>query len=298
MAVPSSIVGSTTGPFHHEVDARWVMAYSAGLGDLNPCYLDTRRPEGVVAHPVFAVCPEWPVIVASRDAANKAGMADDEVRRGVHATHDLTVHRLARPGDVLTTTLTTVGLEQRSPGAYSTIRLETVDANGEPVSTTEQGSIYLGVDVEGENIVPVPARTPIPKSVLQPGVTHKPEIEVPIAVGAGAAHLYTECARIWNPIHTDPLVAAAAGLPGLILHGTATLAHAVSSVVDQVADGDPHRVRRIVGRFGAMVRMPSRITVKIFEPSADGNELVVPVEVMNDQGSKAVDRAAVVLELP
>jgi hypothetical protein len=49
--------------------------------------------------------------------------------------------------------------------------------------------------------------------------------EVPLA--ATAAHVYTECARIWNPIHSDAAVASGAGLPGIILHGTATLALAV-----------------------------------------------------------------------
>src|SRR5712691_1422061 len=38
---------------------------------------------------------------------------------------------------------------------------------------------------------------------------------VPIA--ALAAHVYTECVRIWNPLHTDTAVAAHAGLPGLIV---------------------------------------------------------------------------------
>ena len=42
-------------------------------------------------------------------------------------------------------------------------------------------------------------------------------VEVPYHLG----HVYTECARIWNPIHTDLAVARAAGLPGPILHGTA-----------------------------------------------------------------------------
>src|SRR6266581_3658401 len=30
-----------------------------------------------------------------------------------------------------------------------------------------------------------------------------------VAVAANAAHVYTECARIWNPIHTDDAVARA-----------------------------------------------------------------------------------------
>src|SRR5690606_8559548 len=68
--------------------------------------------------------------------------------------------------------------------------------------------------------------------------------------------------RIWNPIHTDPQAAARAGLDGIILHGTATLAHAVSAVVDDHAGGDPARVARVTARFAAMVPLPSSIEVR------------------------------------
>jgi hypothetical protein len=53
-------------------------------------------------------------------------------------------------------------------------------------------------------------------------------------------------------IHTDIAVARPAGLPGIILHGTATLALAVSYVLRH-ASVDPRAVRRISGRFTGMV---------------------------------------------
>src|SRR5207245_613855 len=79
----------------------------------------------------------------------------------------------------------------------------------------------------------------------------------------GAADVYTECARIWNPVHTDAAVAAAAGLPAIILHGTATLAMAVSRIVMAEAGGDPERIAEVYGRFGGMVLMPSDVMVRI-----------------------------------
>ena len=84
-----------------------------------------------------------------------------------------------------------------------------------------------------------------------------------IPVAAGAAHIYTECARIWNPIHTDRAIALAAGLPDIILHGTATLALAISRLVDEYLGADPTRVRRLGGRFTAMVLMPSTLTLDV-----------------------------------
>ena len=77
MPVPTDMVGDKLGPIKHEVDARWTMAYSAALGDTQACYFDTRRNGGVVAHPMFAVCPEWPVIVQSRDLADKWGITPE-----------------------------------------------------------------------------------------------------------------------------------------------------------------------------------------------------------------------------
>jgi len=112
---------------------------------------------------------------------------------------------------------------------------------------------------------------------------------VPIA--ANLAHVYSECARIWNPIHTDRAFAAAAGLPDIILHGTATLALAVSRVV-AAGGGDPRRVRRIAARFGAMVRLPSEVVVRLFAPEGD----IVRFEVCNDEGGLAVRDGLVVFD--
>jgi acyl dehydratase len=74
--------------------------------------------------------------------------------------------------------------------------------------------------------------------------------------------VYTECARICNPIHTDVAVARAAGLRGPILHGTATLALAVSRVVARDLGGEPGRVAEIHARFSGMVPLPSSFTVR------------------------------------
>ena len=52
-----------------------------------------------------------------------------------------------------------------------------------------------------------------------------------IHIPFNAAHVYSECARIWNPIHTDKKVARQAGLPDILLHGTASLALSVSAIL-------------------------------------------------------------------
>ena len=119
--------------------------------------------------------------------------------------------------------------------------------------------------------------------------------EVTTAISAGAAHVYSECAHIWNPIHTDAEVARRAGLPAIILHGTATLALGVSRVIEHAAGGDPSRVARIAGRFNAMVLMPSEIVVRIFDPQPSNGTVDVRFEVLNAEGKPAVREGLITL---
>jgi acyl dehydratase len=282
MALNSSLVGTTGESLAGEIDARWTMAYAAALGDSLPCYLDTASPAGIVAHPLFPVCFEWPVIVAMRAKFEGSGLTPNEARRGVHASHDLIIHRQIRPPARVHTRATVAGIEHRKPGAYQLTRVETVDAEGAPICTSWYGSIYREVAVAGPDQVPEAAPA-VPREVAR-----EPTSEIPIPVAAGLAHVYTECARIFNPIHTDAAVAQQAGLPAIILHGTATLALAVSRIVAAETRGDPSRVTRIAGRFGAMVMMPSQVSLRIFarEPARDGDRIFF--EVLNDQNRPAI----------
>jgi acyl dehydratase len=273
LELPTGLVGTTMGPSVQEVDARWLMAYAAALGETGAGYFDTRRRAGVDAHPLFPVCYEWPVAVALRAALPEAISV-----RSVHATHDLRIHRPPRAGDRLSVRATVTRLEPRRAGAYVLSRYETTDAAGEPVTTTEYGSVYLGVRGPGADgtagvasgpvfAAPAGASAPHPSaSGAAPsggGATHAWTESVPVA--AGLAHVYTECARIWNPIHTDAAVAERAGLPEIILHGTATLALAISRVLAHEGR-EPGAVTRVVGRFGAMVAMPSALSIRGHAP--------------------------------
>ena len=252
LKIPRGLVGATVGPLTQDIDARWLMAYAAGLGETDPAYLDTLRPGGVAAHPLFPVCYEWPLAVESR--ARQLG--DEVALRGVHATHDLTLHRSVRAGDRLTTTGAVIAVAPRRAGAYVLTRYETRDARDERVSTTDYGSVFLGVacDPEGSPLAsPHPDRSPA-------GGEGSAEWTEEIPIAATLAHVYSECARIWNPIHTDPEVARRAGLPRIILHGTATLALAISATMRR-AGPTATRVTRVACRFTGMVPLPSRLRV-------------------------------------
>jgi acyl dehydratase len=160
------------------------------------------------------------------------------------------------------------------------LRLDTTDARGELVSRTWQLGISRGVDLLGD-----PRAVESPPALPEPRGGVGEQRRYPLAVAEGLAHVYTECARIWNPIHTDRAVALAAGLPDIILHGTATLALAVSRLVNELLGGDPARVRRIGGRFSAMVPMPTTLMLEVVDQGG-----AAFFRVLTADGAAAVDR--------
>jgi len=109
-----------------------------------------------------------------------------------------------------------------------------------------------------------------------------------VPIPASLAHVYTECARIWNPIHTDRAVALAAGLPDIILHGTATLALAVSEALRREPEGAAAAVARVRCRFGGMVRLPSTLRVEGWKPAGSGAERAIAFRAIGADGRPAV----------
>jgi acyl dehydratase len=257
LRLPRETLGTMAGPREETIDARWLMAYAGALGETDARYFDTTVGSGPAAHPLFPVCYEWPEAVELRDRAIGPAISPFSV----HATHDLVIHRPPRAGDRLSTTARIVEVRPVKAGSLVIGRYDTVDAAGAPVTTTHYGSIYRGIAC-GTQAETSAEHSKAARNSSSPSIRW--QAQVPIS--AQLAHVYTECARIWNPIHTDIAVARAAGLPGLILHGTATLALAVSQVVARELGGDPGLVRGVAARFTGMVPMPSVVTVRGYEP--------------------------------
>ncbi len=269
--IPAKVVGIEVGALSHAIDARWLMAYAAGLGETDPRYYDTAVPSGPAAHPMFPVCYEWPAVLALRSKTIK----EDLFPLGVHATHHLVIHRRPEAGDRLLTRASVLGVHPSRAGAFVLMRFSTVDRNGRPVTTTDYGSVFRGVSTESATASAVE-----PLARLEAPRESAARWTAAVSVPGGAAHVYSECARIWNPIHTDLAVARAAGLPGPILHGTATLALAVSEVVRRDLGGDPARVGEIAARFTGMVALPSSFTVRGHGRAGDR----VAFDAVNERG--------------
>ncbi len=277
MPIRSDAVGRATEPVFLDVTTRLTQAYASAIGDANPRYLDDAAPDGAIAPPAFCVSVEWPAFLELGRLDTGATRA--ERLRGVHAFQDSSFRRPIRAGDRLRTTAEITSVRSTRAGALSVVRLETVaEPDGAPVVTSYYGSVYRGVAVEGAD-VQIEAVPPFPPPEGAPALVEKCEIQV----AREAAHVYTECARIWNPIHTERRVALAAGLPDIILHGTATWALAAREIVNRFAGGDPLLLLRLAGQFRAPVIPGSAI---VFEGGRAG--ALVEFEVRNAAGEPAI----------
>lgn len=248
----AGLVGLSVEPVMQVAEPEWLMAYAASLGDCGENYLDTRRAGGIQAHPLFSTCLEWP---AWLQLLRKA-LGHDLLERGVHVTQQLEWLRPLRNGETLYTHASIEEVRQRHSGLYLGTRFTTRDAQGTDVVVSHSGLLLHGVQggTTGDAVSPVPPSTEF--AARDSPVAAMSTLDI----GAGFAHIYSACSRIWNPIHTDVAAACRAGLPGTILHGTATLALSISALMNRHGQSEP--VKQVEARFTGAVALPSVLRVE------------------------------------
>ena len=284
MPVRSGALGAELPPNTVEITPRMLLAFAAGVGDLGSRTFDDAGPVPLIASPGFCARLEWAVLGSGR--ASLLGVEEAERLRAVHVEQDTTYHDAIRPGNRLTTSGRVMSLRDTSAGVLVRTLLSTVDADsGRPVVRSWHASIYRGVFLAGEG-----------GAIEEPPTA--PEVEVPawhdvvLPVAREAAHVYSECAAIWNPIHSEQRVALAQGLTDVILHGTATWAIAGKEIVARCADGDASKLRRLRARFKAPVLPGHPITLQL---AADSRGRVT-FRVLNHNGEVAVEGGFAQLE--
>lgn len=253
MSLAAACVGRRARPWSGVLDARWLMAYAAGLGRDEDAYFDTARHRGITAHPVFPIAAEWALLTAPESGLD-GGLSDAEAMRGVHASHDLHLHRPIRQDEPVTVRAEIAGAQRSRSGARMTVRFDGIADDGEAIWTSWMGNVYRGVDLDGEDRPPAVA-LPVPEPAAGQADSQRA-----VEIGLASPHVYSECARIWNPIHTDRSVARAVGLQTPILHGSASFAHGVDWALECLGAA-PSAVTRLGASFAAMVPVPSTITV-------------------------------------
>lgn len=248
MPISSARVGEALGQVETVMTPRRMLAYASGLLLGDPVYLDDDRPGGVEMMPAMCAAVEWPISdgVATSECL---GITLAQYRSvGVHAEQDSIYHRPPRMGETLRTTGILETLKQTRAGILMTCRYDTVDSDGGPVFTSYNSGMFRGWKLDCD-LAGTTTREALTDAALDGGNAASDRVEVPRYL----PHVYSEGGPIWNPIHTERLVALAADLPDIILHGSATWALAMDCIIRRHADGNPRRLRRFASRFTGMV---------------------------------------------
>ena len=277
-------VGSYTVAKTTQLTARKVMAYAASINDTNEAYFDDLRQGGLRIHPAICFSLQWNARFLIDRAINLQAAPF-----GVHAETDLRIYQPFKLNEAITTQGRLVSRKQIGPGVYSVDRYRLTNDDGQLLAELDYNGIIRGGELDGDDIELEPdIETPICERL-----PNQPVWSEDIYIGVHAGQQYTECADIFNPIHTEPSVAKRAGLPGVILHGSATKAHALTQVINHCFGGDASRVRRLCGQLRGMVFMDSTISVQCMAIQQVQNEKQVFFRVLNDAGQAAIANGVV-----
>jgi len=223
----------------YEVTAAALQAYADATDDV---------PGG----PVFAIVPVWETIApASRSVAS-----DEARRRVVHYEQDLLLHRPIEAGMTLVSQATPVALLGRPNGTSLVIRTETRSDDGALVNEQYVTEFFRGIVADvavGER--PPRAGGPVDGDPVA-AVDHTIDEDQTVRYAAASGDDFA--------IHLDDEFARSVGLPGRIVHGLCTLAHAARSVARTAGVADPRAVTRVAVRFSAPVFPGDTLTTRVW----------------------------------
>ncbi len=245
------------------MDVDRARAYAAATNDGNPAYL-----AGKFAPPVFAVVPTWDaMMVALHDVVPAA----DQVAM-LHAEQDMHFFQPLVPGMPLVTFAEAYSLRSGRMGTRFTMRVVSSDQAGELVVEQFATMLIRGVD-PGEDGGLTPPTHAFPAEAKTAKVA-----ELVSSVDVDQALRYAGASGDANPIHVDDAAARAVGLPGVILHGMCTMALCARAIVDELADGDPSRLRRLAVRFYRPVFPGNDLLTSVFDAGSAGDRSVLAFE--------------------
>lgn len=205
--------------------------------------------------PVFAVVPAMDLVFAVAETAAPADLRT----RVVHGQQDLVLHKPLPVGEKVTVRAAVVGLHGKRSGTTATIQVRTRDAAGDLLNEQYVTEFYRGVPTDLSVGVPAPRLPSEPPA-------GPPLREAAYHLERDLPSRYADASGDHNPIHLDDEVARAAGLPGVIVHGLASLAIA-ARIVLAAAGADESRLARLSCRFTRPIAPGDTLTTRVW---ADG----------------------------
>ncbi len=243
-------VGKKFKPSVRFVKPDEMVAYAEAVDDENPRYVG-ENPE--VAAPLFSVRP----LFEGLESAIADKTLDADLMQLVHGEQEMVFHDVLRPMDLVTPRAEITSVVEKSSGWLVDVE-QWLMRDGERVVEAKSGLFVRNPEAEkGDKS----------KSAQEAPERGEPLFTDEQVVADDQPQRYAEASGDMNPIHTDPNVAKAAGLPDVILHGLCTMAFAARAVVDGALDGHVEDLGRMKVRFAKPVLPGSTLTTRVWEGS-------------------------------
>jgi Acyl dehydratase len=228
-----------------EINEENIKKYMEGISENNPAFLK----DGVKAPPLYATALSIPF-------TGKV-LFDDEVNQGVnpmrvvHGEQDSKIFRLIKAGDKIGIKTKFLGIEQKETGTLFIVKAEQYDkTNGEKIGEGYHLYFIRGEKKGGGGKKKEEEKKEFGQKLYEWKIKVAKDQPIKYAEGSGDRF----------PIHTDENFAKAMGFPTIILHGMCTMAFATKSVIDNVCEGDPTKIKRVRCRFAKIVLPEDELT--------------------------------------
>lgn len=274
--VYEKLMGLEVPEVEHRYTKRDTMLYALGVG-LGTDPLDGQQLPFVYEENL-KMLPTMPVVLGypGRWASDlKTGI---DYLKVVHGEQSLRIHKLPPPEGTLLGRTKVTGIVDKGAGKGALIYLErkVVDkASGELLCTLMSTTFARGDGGYGGPSSPVRESKQLPSGA--------PDAACDLPTLPQAALIY-RLSGDYNPLHSDPKTAKAAGFPRPILHGLCTFGVAGHALLKTVCGYDPRKLTHMEARFSSPVYPGETIRTEMW---SRGNQVFFR--------AKIVGRDAVVL---
>ncbi len=269
-ARPDHLIGRRVGPVAFDYDARAVVLYALSVG-ARPEHLPLLNKGvegGLRILPTFCFTAMHSLSPYFTDLVREY--------RKVEASERLRVHRrLSVPGQLQVSAEITDVFDKGSL-ALLRCRVTGHDEDGGEAFELVSTSALLGAGDFGGDRGPVLETPPLPESPA--------DVTAQVRVPENQAHLY-QLNGVDDPIHVDPEFARTRGFERPILHGPATFGYAALTLVDELCEHRPERLREIEARFSAPVFPGDTLTIEIWRGPAGEHGTEAFFRVATERGA-------------